>query len=371
MKKTLLMGGRPSSRRLNCSLDRLKVLQQGLKQDDLVLEIGPADRPIAPKRDGYRTINFDVFDRAQILEHLLAKRRTPAQAEMVEEVDIVLSEQGFQSDVMAYFSRHGLPTGQTIDFICSSHNFEHLPNPVGFLQSCEALLKPGGRLSMAVPDHRLCFDHFFFPTLTGDVIDAMLRSDSKPSPGSLFAASAYDARWADGGLIGGFEGRSDVALSNPNFMHAARKLADASVADSYMNCHCWHFTPASLELVLIELNALGLIGLTLLHGPTRIGAEIIVQLGRGAVSGEGAPGVTSNEWEDHFSSVRQELLQRLKLEQLEGLAMSELQAADWPELLRLTTRLSAPEISVLTSSLKVRKRLAAGLGGLKRMMLRC
>lgn len=41
----------------------------------------------------------------------------------------------------------------SLDFIFSSHVFEHLANPLGHLELWSRLLKPGGRVAMIVPDY--------------------------------------------------------------------------------------------------------------------------------------------------------------------------------------------------------------------------
>lgn len=46
----------------------------------------------------------------------------------------------------------------TLDFIYSSHVFEHLMNPLGVLANWSARLKPGGSVLAVVPDSRYCFD---------------------------------------------------------------------------------------------------------------------------------------------------------------------------------------------------------------------
>jgi len=46
------------------------------------------------------------------------------------------------------------------DYCLASHVIEHIPNPIAFFQSIAHLLKPGGVLSLAVPDKRYTFDFF-------------------------------------------------------------------------------------------------------------------------------------------------------------------------------------------------------------------
>jgi SAM-dependent methyltransferase len=47
-----------------------------------------------------------------------------------------------------------IPAGpESLDFIFSSHVFEHLANPLGHLELWSRLLKPGGKIVMIVPDY--------------------------------------------------------------------------------------------------------------------------------------------------------------------------------------------------------------------------
>lgn len=46
----------------------------------------------------------------------------------------------------------------SLDFIFSSHVFEHLHNPIGVLENWSRKLKPGGFVAAVIPDLRYCFD---------------------------------------------------------------------------------------------------------------------------------------------------------------------------------------------------------------------
>lgn len=63
-----------------------------------------------------------------------------------------------------------------LNWIVSSHNFEHLPNPLGFLQDCGDLLADDGLLMMVIPDQRFIFDRFHPHTTTAQI----LRASAQP-----------------------------------------------------------------------------------------------------------------------------------------------------------------------------------------------
>ena len=135
------------------------------------IEIAPWHSPIVPKREGYNCVTLDFFDTATL--HQRAKddpQVNDTLLERIEDVDIV----GSAVDIKSLVEARG-ELG-AFDYIISSHNFEHLPNPVKFLQGCSEVLKPDGMLSMAVPDKRGCFDYFKPHSTTADFIEAFFEN---------------------------------------------------------------------------------------------------------------------------------------------------------------------------------------------------
>ena len=76
----------------------------------------------------------------------------------------------------------------------SSHNFEHSPNPIRFLQGCGKVLKPGGVLSMALPDKRACFDYFRPHTTLGQWLEAFFAERERPTPAQVFDQDSLHSR---------------------------------------------------------------------------------------------------------------------------------------------------------------------------------
>ena len=133
---------------------RVEQLLSGIDKQQLGLEIAPFFAPLVPKRDGYNVKTLDV----RSVEFLREQMRNDPTFEnpddyVLEDIDYI----GSATEVAALIpvAAHG-----TFDYVISSHNFEHLPNPLKFLAGCEQILKPGGVLVMAVPDARGCFDLF-------------------------------------------------------------------------------------------------------------------------------------------------------------------------------------------------------------------
>jgi SAM-dependent methyltransferase len=112
----------------------------------------------------------------------------------------------------------------SFDYIISSHNFEHLPNPINFLQGCEKVHKPRGYLSMTLPDKRACFDDFRPISTLGSWLDAYLENRSRPTPAQSFEQSSLHCRYStEGDEFSSFEINKDPAR-----IIAQRVLPDAT-----------------------------------------------------------------------------------------------------------------------------------------------
>ena len=142
-------------------------------------------------------------------------------------------------------------------YVLASHVIEHVPDMIGWLEEIAEVLRPGGRLSLAIPDRRFTFDYLRQETGAGDLIDAWMRRNRRPSPARVydFAANSVvvDAAAAWGGPLE----RSRLArYTDPQ---SALRLARESFDGIYHDTHCWVFTPDSLFRTMIELLNLDLL----------------------------------------------------------------------------------------------------------------
>src|SRR3954469_3901878 len=127
-------------------MDRRDAILKYATKQQRGIEIGPWFNPIAPKREGYQCLALDVFDSQTLRQRAAVDPNISHEAaEMIEEVDLV----GSSTHVGELVRARG--EAGSFDYIVSSHNFEHLPNPIRFLQGCADAVKPGGVLSMAIP----------------------------------------------------------------------------------------------------------------------------------------------------------------------------------------------------------------------------
>jgi SAM-dependent methyltransferase len=242
------------------------------------IEVAPYFNPAVAKRDGHPVLTLDVFPTDTLRANAAKDRYVPAaRIAEIEDVDIVADACGIGEAVTA-MGRAG-----QFRYIVSSHNFEHLPNPIRFLQGCSVALAPGGVVSMAVPDGRACFDHFRMPTRLADWLSAYHRGLNQPSPETIFDLRSNVAEYFHFGVP---HTGCDITFDDPrgfkpqNDLRAsfAEYLKRTSEPQEYMDTHCTVTFGAALENMLWDLRFLGLIDLEVIEVTETLGLEFFVHL---------------------------------------------------------------------------------------------
>ncbi|WP_299769449.1 methyltransferase domain-containing protein [uncultured Tateyamaria sp.] len=253
-------------------------LLASVTKDMLGLEVAPWFNPIAPRKAGFNVRTLDVFDDQQLMARAKSDPTVlPETYDRLEAVDYVGSATEIASLVDA--SDHG-----AFDYVVSSHNFEHLPNPIKFLQGCEALLKPGGQLIMVLPDGRSCFDYFRAHTDISEWLEAYLEDRVQPNGRQVFAFYASIATTEHAGI----SGPTAVSETTPtNAIKIEREISKqwddwcAGKAEAaYVDTHCSVFTPSSFHLLIAECRALGLTAFEVAEVGETHGVEFCVRLVR-------------------------------------------------------------------------------------------
>jgi|GEM_PF-334495 len=249
-------------------LSRNEKVLYGCNLQGIGLEIGASYCPVAPKKAGYRVEVLDHADAATLKEKYQGQN---VEVSNIEEVDYVWSGEPL----------HVL-TGKEnyYDWIVASHVIEHTPDFVSFLQQCEIMLKPGGLLCLAVPDHRYCFDVFRPASTPGEVIQAYLEKRRRHSLAAIW--DHFSMITKKGETVSWFKGHSgEYNLIHPNLDDARTMLARAQESSDYIDVHNWRFTPSSFKLIV---NDIGLLGYTFFSTKTFFeteGCEFITQLQKG------------------------------------------------------------------------------------------
>lgn len=225
---------------------RKRLITSMIDRNGVGLEIGPSHNPAAPKSEGYNVEIVDHMDQAGLREKY--KDDQGLNLANIEQVDYVW-QGGRLSRLIGDEARY--------DWIIAAHVIEHMPDLIAFIQDCQVLLRPGGIISMVVPDKRYCFDHLRRRSSTGDVIQANVEARSRHTPGQV-----YD-HFSSACNLGGTGSWHRNSLGKVDFAHgshtAESMLKHSLTSDDYLDVHGWVFTPSSFRLIIGDLNALGYI----------------------------------------------------------------------------------------------------------------
>lgn len=209
------------------------------------LEIGALHNPILRKTDAA----VYYVDHASTTELVAKYVDHPAVTEMVD-VDVVWGD-GKLTEALET-SHVEMP----LDFVLASHVIEHVPNIIGWLDELAEVLRPGGFVSLAIPDYRYCFDAGRRPTIVGDAIEAWLADRRRPTVGSVYDFHSHYTEVDTAKVWDRLLDPAELPVDHQRGLEWARKMIESG---EYIDVHCWVFTPATfLELVeaLMQLDLL-------------------------------------------------------------------------------------------------------------------
>ncbi len=266
-KEHYFLFGKKEGRKFVPALSREEKALQALDKNGNGIEIGPSYNPLAPKKKGFKV---------QTVDHLSAEdlrtKYTGHGVDMdnIEEVDFIWEGQPL-SDLLGKTSYY--------DWIIASHVIEHIPDPISFLQQCEAILKPGGILSLVIPDKRYCFDHFLPLTTTGNWLEAWAAKRIKPTSGQVFDFIVNSSK-RDGNIAWVSDGKGPDSMAH-TLEQAAAEWLDSNNSKEYIDVHCWRFMPLSFHLLLSDLQGLKMTTLGIKLEFDTTGCEFHVSLEKG------------------------------------------------------------------------------------------
>lgn len=198
------------------------------------LEIGALDNPLTSKERG-AVWYADYCSTDQLKQNHAA---TPTvNVDRIVPVDFI-TENGTRR------LNEIVPPDLRFDYIVASHVAEHIPDLISWLHDLHAVLKPGGRVRLIIPNKEQCFDLRRSLSEEKDLIAAFVEKRPRPSP-----IQVYDFyRWHD---------------RDNRLVHTIQQSIDMARAavDSYVDAHCWVFTPESFCHVMDSLAEADLIPL--------------------------------------------------------------------------------------------------------------
>ncbi len=202
------------------------------------LEIGPFNRPLVR---GPNVEYFEILSTEQLIS------RAKIQGLDTNGVPQINYHNEF-GDLSVIKKRYPL--------VFSSHVIEHQPNFIKHLLQAQDLLLPGGSYILIIPDKRYCFDHFLPESSLVEIIRVHENNKKEPDFYDLFEHRALTTHNDSGQHWRGEHG----IYPNVNL----KTLWDNSILEwqgkkTYIDVHCWKFTPESFEHIINILNILNIL----------------------------------------------------------------------------------------------------------------
>jgi SAM-dependent methyltransferase len=252
------------------TFDRTEVLRREIVPGrSRALEIGPLDKPILPKPE--YNVQYLDFAPTDVLRRKYADDPNVGE---VGEVDILWNSSSPLVEAVG--------ADQHFDAVVASHVIEHIPNPVQWLSHFASVLRPGGVVSLAVPDKRFTFDYNRRLSEFSDILDDHLRGAIVPSYAQLYDFHTK-AIPADVTLIwAGLEDYADAVRPGDLHRQAFNSCVALHDGGPYVDVHCHTFTPGSFVCIIERLSEFNLIDFFIAElVPTQVNTvEFFVRLKR-------------------------------------------------------------------------------------------
>jgi len=242
-----------------------------ISRDMKILEVGPGYSPLTPRSKGWNSFSLDHATK----EELEAKYRGHQPIALVEPVDYVWRGGPLEAVIPS-------ENRNSFDAVIASHVIEHLPNPIAFFLFATSVLKPGGLVSLVIPDKRFSFDFFKPLTMTSDYLCAHDARRTRHSKKTAFDYMAYNV--SESGQIGWstrLVGDFSFNCVDEDQLMAAKRRFDNTIEDEsgpYVDYHATIYTPSSFALIIFELGQLGVLPFHIEHSFPTSGCEFYATL---------------------------------------------------------------------------------------------
>ena len=259
-------------------MDRNEILRLGLSKDKVGLEVGPLHNSICPKRDGWRVLTIDVCPTDELKSKF--HKNPNIDASLIEDVDILYSE-SLSKSLINYglrFNQSFAEAANCVEYIISSHYFEHQPNPIQFLIDCQNALRDGGILNMAIPIGSRCFDCWKQLTTIGEWIDAYYEKRGNPSYGKILDSRMNTCILPSGQSINEKTYSIKEVIFKNTMTREYMEFIRQERERTYVDAHCSILNPYSFQLLFEDTVSLGLLNSLSIRDVKVKGFEFIVSI---------------------------------------------------------------------------------------------
>ena len=219
-------------------LSRCEVERRGL-------EIGPYFSPVTD-RSVHDVLYVDCCDEGELQRKF--RENPDAVGKKLPPIDAVWAPGRPLSDCISH---------EPFYYAVASRVFEHVPNPLGWLQELLDVLQPRSMIALVVPDHRRTIDCYRNPTTFAQVMGWSVEKPIRPTPSQVmgFLSESFE----DDGTV-------DFDKQLPPFSELKRHYTDEDAfgfaefvkrEKYYLDVHCSVWTPESFVDVFSRVIACG------------------------------------------------------------------------------------------------------------------
>ena len=216
-----------------------------------ILEIGPLCFPsMDVSKNNVKTI--DYFTREELLENY--KNDNNVDKSKICKVDYAVKS-GRYLDVIK----------ERFNIVFSSHNIEHVPCIITFLNNLSDVLKPNSYVFLCIPDYRYCFDRYRNESNIFEILNAYYSKSTIPNIvkvcESNFLTTHNDSvqHWNDqhnsaNNIYLDMKKKNDFYQTKKQeiinrFDDIVNLIKDVQNG-KYIDSHCWQFTSQSFENII-------------------------------------------------------------------------------------------------------------------------
>ncbi|RWB74614.1 MAG: class I SAM-dependent methyltransferase [Mesorhizobium sp.] len=225
---------------------RAKRITSALNLAGKGIEYGPLHAALLHKPH-YDVSYVDYANRASLVAH--HGKNPSVDVNLIPDIDIVTG-----GKLISEF----LPK-ESVDYVVASHVMEHVPDLLGWLESNLHVLRSGGRIAVAFPDKRYCFDLKRKSSTISDLMAAYLEGRTKPGFQQICdhfwnvsKANPIDC-W-----------KKATTKENAEYIHDRSTIIETlrmmGARDDYVDCHCWVFTDGHFLKTMNEIRSILNIG---------------------------------------------------------------------------------------------------------------
>lgn len=206
------------------------------------LEVGPLSAPLVAK-DGRNRIYYADYADQEFLRKC-SENNPHVNCAAIPIIDYVVKSTADYQKIERRF-----------DYILAAHVIEHTPDFIGWINALICLLKPKGKLILAIPDRRYTFDYFRPESSLGDALDAYYEKRVRPTFRQVF--DGFDqARKVDTSLA--WDDNYPIEPERYYTRAQAFNIAKSSFdSGTHSDCHCWVFTMGSFLSIVAEAAKFG------------------------------------------------------------------------------------------------------------------